>query len=30
MVVGAPWWCKLWEADAATAEARKKAAESGN
>lgn len=22
MVVGGPWWCKLWEADAATAKAR--------
>ena len=22
MVVGAPWWCKLWEPDAATAAAR--------
>ncbi len=22
MVVGAAWWCKLWEADAATARAR--------
>lgn len=22
MVVGAPWWCKLWQADAATAAAR--------
>ena len=23
MVVGGPWWCKLWEPDKATAEARK-------
>lgn len=22
MVVGAPWWCKLWEPDAATVKAR--------
>jgi hypothetical protein len=22
MVVGGPWWCKLWKADAATVKAR--------
>ncbi len=22
MVVGAPWWCKLWQPDAATTSAR--------
>jgi High potential iron-sulfur protein len=25
MVVGAPWWCKLWEPDAVTAKARQRA-----
>ncbi len=25
MVVGGPWWCKLWVPDKATAEARKQA-----
>ena len=26
MVVGGPWWCKLWEPDKATEEARKQPA----
>jgi hypothetical protein len=28
MVVGGPWWCKLWEPDRANEEARKQAAQS--